>query len=84
MTKKKVCYTASDGKMVIILKPAEEGGYVVSCPFDPELCIQGDTLEEAFEMAYDAAALLKQVRKELHHPAKPRRKKNTGPNRNRS
>jgi hypothetical protein len=29
-------YTVSDGKMVLCLEPAEEGGYVVTSPLDPE------------------------------------------------
>jgi antitoxin HicB len=65
MAKKKVRYTVSDGKMMLVLEPAEEGGFIVTSPLDPELITQADTLEEAFEMAYDAAALLKETRKEL-------------------
>ena len=30
-------YTVTDGEMVLTLEPAEEGGYLVTCPFDPEL-----------------------------------------------
>lgn len=40
-------------KFKAILEPAEEGGYVVHV-LDPECWTQGDTLEEALEMARDA------------------------------
>jgi predicted RNase H-like HicB family nuclease len=72
MPKKKTRYTVSDGELVLVLEPAEEGGYVVTSPLDPELITQGDTLEEAFEMAYDAAALLREVRRDLRQSGTPR------------
>ena len=59
MAKKKVRYTVCDGKLVLTLVPAEEGGFAVSSPLVPGLHTQADTLEEAFEMAYDAEAGLK-------------------------
>lgn len=65
MAKKKVLYTASDGKMVITLEPAEEGGYVVTSPLDPGLVTEAETIEEAFVMAYDAAELLRETRAAL-------------------
>lgn len=37
----------------VILEPAEEGGYVVYVPFLPGCVIQGETVEEALEMAKD-------------------------------
>lgn len=37
-----------------VFEPAEEGGYVVTCPALPGLVTEGDTLEEAREMAADA------------------------------
>jgi len=41
-------------KYQVYLEPAEEGGYVVSCP-DFQGCVtQGDTVEEALEMIRDA------------------------------
>jgi hypothetical protein len=30
-------YTVSDGKLVLNLEPAAEGGYVVTSPLEPEL-----------------------------------------------
>jgi predicted RNase H-like HicB family nuclease len=56
--------------MVLTLEPAEEGGYLVTSPLDPELLTEAETLEEAFEMAYDAAALLKASRRVPRRPAK--------------
>lgn len=67
-------FTVSDGDLVLELEPAEEGGYVVTCPFDPALITQADSLEEAFEMAHDAADALRDARASLyqslqHQPA---------------
>jgi antitoxin HicB len=58
-------YTVSDGRLVLILEPAEEGGYVVTSPLDPELITEADTLEEAFTNARDAAQALKRSRVKL-------------------
>ena len=58
-------YTVSDGKLVLNLESAEEGGYVVTSPLDPELITQAETLEEAFTNARDAAQALKQARRKL-------------------
>lgn len=38
----------------VIMTPDETGGYVVTCPALPGLVTEGDTLEEAREMAADA------------------------------
>ncbi len=38
----------------VIYEPAEEGGYIVTVPASPGLVTEGDTLEEAKEMAEDA------------------------------
>ncbi len=38
----------------VLFEPAEEGGYVVTCPALPGLVTEGDTLAEAREMAKDA------------------------------
>jgi antitoxin HicB len=38
----------------VILTPDETGGYVVTCPALPGLVTEGDTLEEAREMAAGA------------------------------
>lgn len=39
---------------IVISEPAEEGGYVVPVPALPGCIIEGDSLEEAREMAKDA------------------------------
>jgi len=41
-------------RYTVLFEPAEEGGYVVTCPSLPGLVTEGDTLEEAREMAVDA------------------------------
>lgn len=41
----------------MLFEPAEEGGYVVTCPALPGLVTEGNTLEEAREMAQDALRL---------------------------
>jgi predicted RNase H-like HicB family nuclease len=42
-------YTVSDGEMLLILETAEEGGYVVTSPLDPELITEAESLDEAFQ-----------------------------------
>jgi antitoxin HicB len=58
-------YTVSDGEMVLTLEPAEEGGFVVTSPLDPELITEAESLDEAFENARDAADALNESRKKL-------------------
>jgi len=58
-------YTVSDGKMVLTLEEAEEGGYIVTSQFNPELITQAETIEEAFANARDAAKALKRSRTRL-------------------
>lgn len=41
-------------RYTVLFEPAEEGGYVVTCPALPGLVTEGDTLEEARRMAADA------------------------------
>jgi antitoxin HicB len=38
----------------VLLSPADEGGYVVTCRDLPELVTQGESVEEALEQASDA------------------------------
>jgi predicted RNase H-like HicB family nuclease len=38
----------------VLFEPAEEGGFVVTCPALPGLVAEGDTLEEARAMTQDA------------------------------
>ena len=58
-------YTVSDGQLVLTLEAAEEGGFVVTSPLDPELITQAETLDEAFENARDAAEALRESRLKL-------------------
>ncbi len=58
-------YTVSDGKLVLVLQEAEEGGYIVTSPLDPELITEAETVAEAFENARDALKALKQSRVKL-------------------
>jgi predicted RNase H-like HicB family nuclease len=58
-------YTVSDGKLVLTIEEAEEGGFIVTSPFDPELITQAETIGEAFANARDAAKALKQSRARL-------------------
>ena len=64
----KKSYTVCDGRMTLILEPADEGGFIVTSPFDPSLITQAETVEEAFEMAYDATRALKASRAKLFRP----------------
>ena len=41
-------------KYTVLFQPAEEGGFVVTCPALPGLVTEGDSLEEARAMAEDA------------------------------
>jgi predicted RNase H-like HicB family nuclease len=46
-------------------EPAEEGGYVVTCPALPGLVTEGDTLEQARDRARDAGrAYLESLQKD--------------------
>ncbi len=58
-------YTVSDGKLLLHLEEADEGGYVVTSLIDAELITEAETLAEAFANARDAAKVLKQSRARL-------------------
>jgi len=47
-------YTVSDGKLVLTLEEAPEGGFVVTSPLNPELVTEAETISEAFASARDA------------------------------
>jgi antitoxin HicB len=55
-------YVVSDGRLVLHLEPAEEGGYVVTSPFDPALITEAETIEEAFELAEEVTQELAEAR----------------------
>jgi len=58
-------YTASDGKLVLTLTSADEGGFVVTSPLEPELVTEAETIEDAFRMAHDALRALRASRAKL-------------------
>jgi antitoxin HicB len=58
-------YTVSDAKLVLTLQEADEGGYVVTSPLDPQLITEAETVREAFENARDALAALVTSRRKL-------------------
>ncbi len=58
-------YTVSDGHLLLTLEAADEGGFVVTSPLDPELITEAETLSEAFANARDAVAALNESRTKL-------------------
>ena len=58
-------YTVSDGKLVLTLEEAEEGGYIVTAPLEPELITEAETVAEAFTNARDALQALARSRAKL-------------------
>ena len=58
-------YVISNGRLVLHLEPAAEGGYVVTSPFDSALITEAETIEEAFDNAEDAAQTLAAGRAKL-------------------
>jgi antitoxin HicB len=58
-------YTISDGKLVLTLREAPEGGYIVTSPLDPELITEAESVEEAFANARDAQKALAVSRTKL-------------------
>ncbi len=68
--KKKSGFTVSDGELVLHLELAEEGGYLVTSPFEPELITEAESLEDAFAMARDAIKALRVSRAKLHRKLK--------------
>lgn len=57
--------TEPEYRYTVLFEPAEEGGYVVSCPALPGLVTEGDTLDEAREMVRDAIrAYLESLKKD--------------------
>lgn len=63
-------YTVTDGKLILHLEEADEGGYIVTSPVDPELITEAETVGEAFANARDAAKALKQSRAKLRRRLK--------------
>jgi len=74
MPKQPTKYTVTDGELTLTLDVTEEGGYLVTSPFDPNILTQAETVEEAFEMARDVVELYKETRtlekrKTTQHPS---------------
>lgn len=63
--KKNKTYTVSDGKLILTLEEAAEGGFIVRSPMDPELITEADSVAGAFEMARDALQGLRETREML-------------------
>jgi antitoxin HicB len=59
-------YTVSDGRLVLVLSPASEGGFTVTSPMDPELITEAETVPEAFVMVRDALRALTKSRTKLN------------------
>ena len=55
-------------KLPLVLQPQPEGGYVVTCPFLPELITEGDTVQEALANANDALEAIIDAIKQLKRP----------------
>ena len=55
-------------RFTVVYEPAEEGGYVVTCPALPAVVTQGETIEEARAMAADAIHLVLQALIEAGEP----------------
>ena len=63
-------YTVSDGKLMLVLEEAPEGGFIVTSPLDPALITEAETIREAFVMARDAMKTLAQGRAKLARRSK--------------
>jgi antitoxin HicB len=55
-------------KLPLVLNPAPEGGYTVTCPLLPELVTEGDTVQEALRNVTDALAALVEAYRHLGRP----------------
>ena len=65
-------YTVSDGKLVLTLEEAQEGGFVVTSPLDPGFVTEAESITEAFMRARDALPELARSRRDLR-PRRPGR-----------
>lgn len=66
-------YTVSDGRLLLQLEVAPEGGYVVTSPINPELITEAKTVDEAFANAKDALICLARSRAALNRELASRR-----------
>lgn len=74
MAKQPTKYIVTDGELTLTLEVAEEGGYLVTSPFDPNVLTEAETLEEAFEMARDVISLFEADRKAERNAKGPKAK----------
>ena len=68
LMRKEETITTRSYTFTVVFEPAEEGGYMVTCPALPGLVTEGDTLEEARRMAADAIHGYLESLKELGRP----------------
>ena len=66
-------YNVTDGKLLLTLEEAEEGGFTVTSPIDPAMITEAETISEAFEMARDAFRCLAASRSDPHRWEKAER-----------
>jgi len=55
-------------KLPLVLEPQPEGGYVVTCPFLPELITEGDDVQQALQNANDALAAIIEAMEDTNRP----------------
>jgi len=58
-------------KLLLVLDPQPEGGYVVTCPLLPELITEGENVQDALQNANDALIAIVEALKELKRPMPP-------------
>jgi predicted RNase H-like HicB family nuclease len=63
----------------VVFEPAEEGGYIATCPALSGLTTQGETLEEARAMAIEAIEGYLEVLREEGRPIPPSETPPAGP-----
>ena len=68
-------YTVTDGKIILTLEEAEEGGYTVTSPVDPGVVTEAETISEAFNNARDVMAELKAARRDLRRQLQSTRRR---------
>jgi antitoxin HicB len=66
-------------RYTVLFEPAEEGGYVVTCPALPGLVTEGDNYEEARQRAVEAIELYLESLKEDGQPFPPDKKLSLDP-----
>ncbi len=62
---------ATEHHFTVVLEPQEEGGFTVLVPALPEVVTEGDTREEALEMAREAITAVLSFRRDHGIPIPP-------------